>query len=271
MQELQITLDRLWKNGKLPQSSVIKSHKYRESEFELMNFIQNITKSHCNVSAENNTDICVIKILESKNGDSQKYISVEQIRNLQSHFSSTGGLSPYKFALIVGAELMNLNASNCLLKILEDTPEHGYIFLITSHYNKLIPTIKSRCVNIYDNVFGDINRNHDYKSSVYRILNPEVRFEDKANDINLLVTDKTINIKNSIQIISDVIYEISTLTNVSNPDYQALYEYVERKNIYKNDLYNYYTEAKKLLLATEESFLDLRQIMMILISKFMLL
>lgn len=269
---LQVTLNNLWDGGNLPQTSMIKSDNYEESVLEVMEFINKVTKDYTSISPENNTDICKIQLNENKKGDLQKYISVEQIRGLQVHFSSTSGLSPYKFAIVIGAELMNLNASNCLLKILEDTPEYGYIFLITQQYDKLIPTIKSRCINIYEGFSEDTRKNHDLKPSIYRILNPEVRFEDKIIDINALASEKNISVAESTQLIISTIGEISMLkTDIFDEDYQAIYEYLQKQKVTIDHLYNYYIEARKLLLATEESFLDLRQIIMILISKFLLL
>lgn len=72
-------------------------------------------------------------------------ISIEQIRNFKNSFYLTS-VSGYKTAVIDNAHLLTTEASNSLLKILEEPPGNAYIFLITDQYNKILPTIRSRCL-----------------------------------------------------------------------------------------------------------------------------
>ena len=54
--------------------------------------------------------------------------------------------------LILQAEKLcypNQESANALLKILEEPKENNLFILVTSEINKIIPTIKSRCTNIY--------------------------------------------------------------------------------------------------------------------------
>ncbi len=71
-------------------------------------------------------------------------VKIDQIRELQEDM----GLRPYeghrKVYIIKNAENMTPEASNCLLKTLEEPPEYGVIILITSNYHTLLPTIISR-------------------------------------------------------------------------------------------------------------------------------
>lgn len=75
--------------------------------------------------------------------DSQ--IQIEYIRQLQSHIS----LKPYegrvKVFIINDAHTLTAEASNALLKILEEPPENSLIILITDKLNLLFKTIISRC------------------------------------------------------------------------------------------------------------------------------
>ena len=59
-----------------------------------------------------------------------------------------GSISPYKFCVIIGAENLNLNAANALLKVLEDPPLHSFFILLTSSVGQILPTIASRLVLI---------------------------------------------------------------------------------------------------------------------------
>ncbi|XVN42153.1 MAG: DNA polymerase III subunit delta' [Candidatus Rickettsia vulgarisii] len=84
-------------------------------------------------------------LVEKDNATTVKDISVEQIRELKQFFYKTPSISKYRVAIIYQAELMNLNAANSCLKLLEDTPANGFIFLITSRAAAIISTIRSRC------------------------------------------------------------------------------------------------------------------------------
>ncbi len=73
---------------------------------------------------------------------------IENIRALINDFA----LPPYeatrKIVLIEDAERMLPYAANALLKILEEPPIYGYLILTSSHPDKLLPTILSRCTEI---------------------------------------------------------------------------------------------------------------------------
>lgn len=76
--------------------------------------------------------------------DAQK-ISISQIRNIKREIA----LKPYegeiKIYVILKTELLTEEASNCLLKTLEEPPADALLILTTSDMRKLLPTIVSRC------------------------------------------------------------------------------------------------------------------------------
>jgi DNA polymerase III subunit delta' len=47
--------------------------------------------------------------------------------------------------ILDGADAMNRNASNAVLKLLEEPPERAILFLISDNPGRLLPTIRSRC------------------------------------------------------------------------------------------------------------------------------
>ena len=73
---------------------------------------------------------------------------IENIRNMINDLA----LPPYeanrKIVLIEDAERMLPYAANALLKILEEPPVYGHFILTSSHPDKLLPTILSRCTEI---------------------------------------------------------------------------------------------------------------------------
>ena len=83
-------------------------------------------------------------LLEPEEAD--KAIKVDQVRQLVEFVVQTAQLGGRKVVLIEPVEAMNINASNALLKSLEE-PSGDTVLLLVSHQpSRLLPTIKSRCV-----------------------------------------------------------------------------------------------------------------------------
>ncbi len=72
-------------------------------------------------------------------------IVVDQVRELSRFFTRTSAEGGWRIAIVDGAEEMNLNAANALLKILEEPPAQSLILLTSSAPGRLLPTIRSRC------------------------------------------------------------------------------------------------------------------------------
>ncbi|HFE39035.1 MAG TPA: DNA polymerase III subunit delta' [Gammaproteobacteria bacterium] len=77
--------------------------------------------------------------------EDKKVISVDQIRGLISYVNLKPHSTWKKVAIIEQAELMNINASNSLLKTLEEPPESSLLILLTHRPDQLLATIRSRC------------------------------------------------------------------------------------------------------------------------------
>lgn len=54
--------------------------------------------------------------------------------------------SPYKVYLVDEAEKLTVQAQNALLKTIEEPPYYGVIVLLTTNAERLLPTIRSRCI-----------------------------------------------------------------------------------------------------------------------------
>lgn len=78
----------------------------------------------------------------------KRTILVDAIRDLERHANFRPYESEARFFIIDDADLMNDEASNALLKTLEEPPSTSYIFLITSRPDALLPTIRSRCQTV---------------------------------------------------------------------------------------------------------------------------
>jgi len=78
----------------------------------------------------------------------RKEIVIEQVRDLGAWFALTPQRGGAQVALIESAALMNANASNALLKTLEEPMHNRYLLLLCESPMQLSATIRSRCQRI---------------------------------------------------------------------------------------------------------------------------
>lgn len=96
------------------------------------------------ISARSHPDLLVIERLV-EGGKSKKQIAVEQVRALPEFFGMSPAQAPWRVAIIDAADDLNPNAANALLKVLEEPPQRGLLFLVSHAPGRLLPTIRSRC------------------------------------------------------------------------------------------------------------------------------
>jgi DNA polymerase III subunit delta' len=72
-------------------------------------------------------------------------IVVEDTRAIAGFFQLTAAEEGWRIVIVDGAEEMNRNAANALLKILEEPPRRGMLLLVSHSPGQLLPTIRSRC------------------------------------------------------------------------------------------------------------------------------
>lgn len=76
-------------------------------------------------------------------------VSVDEIREqLVNTVTVKPYKSKYKVYIIDEAEKMNIQAQNALLKTIEEPPQYAVIILVTTVLDKLLPTIRSRCISL---------------------------------------------------------------------------------------------------------------------------
>jgi DNA polymerase-3 subunit delta' len=96
------------------------------------------------ISAQSHPDLLVLE-RAVEGGKVKKSISVDQARDLPEFFSKSPSQAQARVAIIDAADDLNMNAANALLKVLEEPPEHGVLFLVTHAPGRLLATIRSRC------------------------------------------------------------------------------------------------------------------------------
>jgi DNA polymerase-3 subunit delta' len=91
-------------------------------------------------------DLAVIQSVDDE-GDAKEggMLKVDQIRELQRTLTLKPYQSPYRVTLFLRFHEANDNASNALLKTLEEAPAHAILLLTADNPEGLLPTIVSRC------------------------------------------------------------------------------------------------------------------------------
>ena len=75
-------------------------------------------------------------------------IKIDAIRRSIDFLMQTPQQAGRKIAVVAGAERMNINAANALLKTLEEPPSESFIALVTGAPARLLPTVRSRCQQV---------------------------------------------------------------------------------------------------------------------------
>ena len=110
--------------------------------YDLNNFeINNENKSYKLTQNRTNPNLKLIDV-----NDDKKNIDINQIRDLISNLNKSSFNSKPRFVLIDNIDLLNINSTNALLKILEE-PNDNIIFILINNNKKVLPTLKSRCLN----------------------------------------------------------------------------------------------------------------------------
>lgn len=107
----------------------------------------------CNIF-ENSPDFVFIE-------DEDGIIKVGDIRNLSENINLKPAKSTRRVFIINNADTMNESAQNALLKILEEPPEYATFILIVSNKEKILNTIKSRCI-IVNFIPLSLDEMHEY-------------------------------------------------------------------------------------------------------------
>ncbi len=138
------------KEDKIPHGFLFEGHDGVGKSLCAKNFAKVL---NCLQNTEDCCDRCVscIKIDSFNHPDvfwikpeNVSSIKIEQIRYLQSQINLKRYESKYKIFIIQDAHSISEEASNCLLKTLEEPPEFRIIILVTNYPEKLLATIRSR-------------------------------------------------------------------------------------------------------------------------------
>ncbi len=98
-------------------------------------------------------------------------IKISTVRNLQKKLGYKKYEAKYKVVIIVEANKMTPEASNCLLKVLEEPLDSTVFLLLAENRQNLISTIISRCQNVYLGLQENFNQMDDFDQYLLKIIN----------------------------------------------------------------------------------------------------
>ena len=114
--------------------------------------IDNSEKTTKLIESDSHPDFIVLK---KDNENEKSLIEIDQVRNCINFFNHTPILGGYKICIIDSLDEMNINSKNALLKLLEEPPQKSLFFIISHNRISIMPTIKSRCLNLQFRKFSN--------------------------------------------------------------------------------------------------------------------
>ena len=159
--ETQFTnLTDLYVNKKLPNKillSGVKGIGKSTLAYHIVNFILSYDEdfSYNNKNFKINPNNKSFKLIINKSNpnfilidinEDKKNIDINQIRHLILTLNKSSFNTKPRLVLIDNTELLNTNSINALLKILEE-PNDNINFILINNNKKILPTLKSRCLN----------------------------------------------------------------------------------------------------------------------------
>ena len=98
------------------------------------------------VAAASHADMLTIeRAYDPKRKRMRTQIAVDDVRKVNGFMHLTSAEGGWRVVVVDGAEEMNANSANALLKILEEPPPRAVLLLVSSSPGKLLATIRSRC------------------------------------------------------------------------------------------------------------------------------
>ena len=244
-EKLTNTLINSFNNKSLSNSIILTGQKGIGKATLAFYFINKVFSSFC--SSENLSNIqsnliyknshsnikYISRELDSKTEKIKKFITIDQIRNLNNFFHQSSFNYIPKFIIIDSADDLNVNSASALLKNLEEPKINTFFILISHQLSNLLPTIRSRCskfnvetptiynfskiLKLYDENYNLNDLNFIYQFSY---SSPGIAIQINNIDLISLYND-TLEILLNHKILSSKLINLSKIVGkFSNDDYK---------------------------------------------------
>ena len=282
-----IELINLYKNDKLPNNILLSGQKgvgkstlayhlinfilsqNEEFSYDLSNFFINPeNKTFKLIQNKSNPNFILIDVVKDKQN-----IDISQIRNLKKDLEKTSFNNKPKFVLIDNIEFLNVNSINSLLKILEEPPINTYFLLINSE-KKILPTLRSRCLNfrlflsnqksinimnqilnsdIHDLINIDLLNYYNTPGKIYNLINLATENNINLREVNLdkfltlLIDESNYKKINSLKLLIYEFIEIYLIKKINPKNY-----------LFVNNFFKKIKDTRKFNLDDETLFIEFK-------------
>ena len=282
-----IELINLYKNNKLPSKILLSGQKgigkstlayhlinfilsqNEEFSYDLSNFFINPeNKTFKLIQNKSNPNFILIDVVKDKQN-----IDISQIRNLKKDLEKTSFNNKPKFVLIDNIEFLNVNSINSLLKILEEPPINTYFLLINSE-KKILPTLRSRCLNfrlflsnqksinimnqilnsdIHDLINIDLLNYYNTPGKIYNLINLATENNINLREVNLdkfltlLIDESNYKKINSLKLLIYEFIEIYLIKKINPKNY-----------LFVNNFFKKIKDTRKFNLDDETLFIEFK-------------
>ncbi len=248
LKEYFFDLTKLFKSKKLPKVILLTGEKGIGKftlSFHLINYIFSSNSNHAynyedqKINEKNSfyksilSNICENFIYISN--ENQEKTKIEDIRNIKKKFTTSSLNNMPRFTILDDVELLNVNAANSLLKLIEEPSNNNYFILINSKRKKIIETIKSRALET--KIFMNREKQNKVFEELVKHYNISDHFSHKFK--NLTTPGRLIKFSESLKNL-----EIDLNTSLYDATLILLENFKKTKNDVFLDFINFFLEIK---------------------------
>ncbi len=237
---VRITLTNILKSGNIPHAFLFAGPRGTGKTSlarilaKAINCEGNSKVTPCGVceqckSITNGNNIDVIEM------DAASNRGIDDVRALRDIVKLAPANSKAKIYIIDEAHMLTTEASNALLKTLEEPPSHVYFILATTNPEKIIETIKSRTTLVE---FTKATR-EEIKRSLERIIKNE-KIKIKTEDVDKIIKISKGSFRDAVKSLEQYVNDESFLNKESEVDIEIFVE-----NLIKKDLDKLLLDVKK--------------------------
>lgn len=212
LKDVRESLQKIVKSGKIPHAFLFSGPrgtgktsaariiaKILNCENRRKNSIQPCDKCDQCKSIKTGNNLDVIEL------DAASHRGIDDVRALREAVKLSPARANKKVYIIDESHMLTTEASNALLKTLEEPPDHVVFILATTNPEKLIPTIRSRTTNI---IFNKANT-EEIKRSLERVIKKE-RIKTDSETLSLIANTSDGSFRDAIKIVEQLVSEGSS-------------------------------------------------------------
>lgn len=208
LEEVRESLKRILSSGKIPHAFIFSGPKGsgKTSAARILAKIVNCENLTSLGEPCNRCSTC-LSIMKGENLDvieldAASHRGIDDVRAIRDAVKLATTRAKKKVYIIDEAHMLTVEASNALLKTLEEPPEHVIFILATTNPEKLIPTIRSRATEI---IFRKA-KTHEIVRALKRILEGE-KLEAEEGVLELIAQNCDGSFRDAAKILEQIILE----------------------------------------------------------------